>query len=98
MTHKLPCVYMLASKPRGILYIGVTSDLRQRAWQHRNDLVEGFTRKYRVHRLVWYELYERMDAAIAREKNLKNWKRNWKIELIESHNSDWSDLYYEILK
>ena len=83
MSAKSPCVYLLASKPYGTLYIGVTSDLRKRAWQHKNNLVESFSQKYGVHRLVWFELHETMYAAIEREKNLKNWKRDWKISLIE---------------
>ena len=93
MTQKSPCVYLLASKPYGTLYIGVTSDLRKRIWQHKNNLVDGFSHKYDVHRLVWFESHESMYAAIEREKNLKNWKREWKISLIEGQNRDWSDLY-----
>ena len=93
MLEKTPCVYLLASKPYGTLYIGVTSDLRKRIWQHKNNLVEGFSHKYKVHRLVWYELHETMYTAIEREKNLKNWKRDWKISLIEQQNPYWSDLY-----
>ena len=88
-----PCVYLLASKAHGTLYLGVTSNLQKRVWEHRQDCVAGFTRRYRVHRLVWYELHDTMDAAIAREKNLKNWKRAWKIGLIEKTNPQWSDLY-----
>ena len=76
---KAPCVYILANKPNGTLYIGVTSNLVQRVWQHRNDLVEGFTKRYGVHRLVWYEAHENMESAITREKMLKRWKRAWKI-------------------
>ena len=93
MSDKLPCVYLLASKPHGTLYLGVTSDLRKRVWEHRENLVDGFSKKYRVHDLVWFELHESMYAAIQREKNLKNWKRDWKISLIESTNPDWHDLY-----
>ncbi len=93
MTSKAPCVYMLASKPHGTLHIGVTSDLRRRVWEHRNDVLDGFTSKYRVHRLVWFEQFEEMDLAIAREKNLKNWKRDWKISLIEKSNPEWVDLF-----
>ena len=80
---KMPCVYILASGPKGTLYIGVTSDLVKRVWQHKNDLVEGFTKRYRVHRLVWCEGHETMENAINREKRLKKWKRAWKFELIE---------------
>jgi putative endonuclease len=93
MSAKSPCVYLLASKPYGTLYIGVTSDLRKRIWQHKNNLVDGFSHKYEVHRLVWFESHESMYTAIEREKNLKNWKREWKINLIEKQNRDWSDLY-----
>ena len=93
MPEKSPCVYILASKPYGTLYIGVTSDLSKRAWQHRNSLCGGFTKKYKIHKLVWFELHDRMDTAIEREKSLKNWKRVWKIKLIEQSNPDWHDLY-----
>ena len=92
---KIPCVYMLASKRNGTLYIGVTSDLVQRVWQHRNDLVEGFTKQYGVHGLVWYEIHETMESAIGREKALKKWRRAWKVRLIEEGNPDWVDLYEE---
>ena len=90
---KTPCVYMLASKPQGTLYVGVTSDLVQRVWQHKSDLVEGFTRRYGVHRLVWYEVHETMESAIVREKALKKWNRAWKVRLIEEGNPAWADLY-----
>jgi putative endonuclease len=86
-------VYILASKRNGTLYVGVTSDLIQRVWQHRNDLAEGFTKRYGVHRLVWYEQCGTMQTAIAREKAIKEWKRAWKIKLIEEVNPDWRDLY-----
>ena len=92
---KAPCVYILANNPNGTLYIGVTSNLVQRVWQHKNDLVEGFTKRYGVHRLVWYEAHENMESAIAREKMLKRWKRAWKIRLIQEANPKWSDLYDE---
>ncbi|HRT27770.1 MAG TPA: GIY-YIG nuclease family protein [Syntrophales bacterium] len=91
--NKQPAVYILASKRNGTLYIGVTSDLLKRIWEHRNDMVEGFTRRYGVHRLVWYEVHESMESAIEREKRLKEWKRKWKLELIERSNPDWRDLY-----
>jgi putative endonuclease len=87
----------LANKRNGTLYVGVTSNLVQRVWQHKNDLVEGFTKRYRVHMLVWYEVCESMHAAIAREKAIKEWKRTWKIELIEKSNPEWRDLYEDIL-
>ena len=90
---KMPCVYMLASKRNGTLYVGVTSDLVQRVWQHRSALVEGFTMRYRVHRLVWYEVHETMESAILREMALKKWNRAWKIRLIEEINPAWKDLY-----
>jgi putative endonuclease len=92
-----PAVYILASKRNGTLYIGVTSDLVKRIWEHRTDLVEGFTKRYGVHLLVWYELHESMEAAIQREKRLKGWKRAWKLELIEKGNPEWQDLYHSIV-
>ena len=94
---KQPRVYILANKPRGTLYIGVTSDLIARIWQHKNDLVEGFSKKYEVHLLVYYEMHETMLNAIAREKQLKKWNRDWKIELIEGFNENWDDLYSQII-
>ena len=84
--RRQPAVYILASKRNGTLYIGVTSDLAKRVWQHRNDVVDGFTKRYSVHQLVWYELHDTMESAIEREKTLKNWKRVWKLELIENSN------------
>jgi putative endonuclease len=94
--QRLPCVYILASRWHGTLYVGVTSDLVGRVWQHKNDEAEGFTKRYGVHDLVWYEVHESMESAIAREKAIKEWKRAWKIELIEKTNSVWRDLYAEI--
>ncbi|MEO1488813.1 MAG: GIY-YIG nuclease family protein [Pseudomonadota bacterium] len=90
--ERQPCVYILVSKPFGTLYIGVTSDLLARLWQHRTEEIKGFTKRYAVHRLVRYELFADMDSAIQREKQLKNWRRKWKINLIESDNPDWHDL------
>ncbi|MEK7496929.1 MAG: GIY-YIG nuclease family protein [Patescibacteria group bacterium] len=86
-------VYILASTRKGTLYIGVTNNLIRRVYEHKNDLIDGFTKEYKVHRLVYYE--ETMDvvSAIAREKQLKKWKREWKIKLIENNNSEWNDLY-----
>ena len=84
---------MLASKRNGTLYVGVTSDLLRRVWEHKNDVVDGFSKKYRVHDLVWFEVHEDMQLAIVREKNIKAWKRAWKIELIEHANPEWIDLY-----
>lgn len=92
-----PCVYILASKPRGTLYIGVTSNLAKRVWQHKNNAVGGFTRKYSVHHLVWYEQHPSMATAIQREKAVKEWQRLWKMRLIERTNRDWHDLYESIL-
>ena len=90
---KQPTVYLLSSKRNGTLYVGVTSNLVKRVWEHRNNLVEGFTKRYGVHQLVWYELHASMDSAIKREKRLKDWKREWKVHLIESTNPNWEDLY-----
>jgi len=90
---KQPAVYLLSSKRNGTLYVGVTSNLVKRVWEHRNNLVEGFTKRYGVHQLVWYELHASMDSAIKREKRLKDWKREWKVHLIESTNPNWEDLY-----
>lgn len=95
---KQPCVYLLASKRNGTLYAGVTSDLVQRIWRHREGIIEGFTGKYRVKILVWYELHNTMESAILREKSIKNWHRHWKLNLIESSNPNWSDLYQEIIQ
>ena len=95
--NKQPAVYILASNRNGTLYIGVTSDLIKRIWEHRNNMAEGFTKRYGVHRLVWYELHESMESAIEREKRLKEWKRVWKLELIERVNPDWQDLYDTIV-
>jgi putative endonuclease len=86
-------VYMLASKPNGTLYIGVTSDIAKRTRQHKSDAVENFTKKYQVHQLVYLEPQENPEAAITREKQLKAWKRDWKIRLIEEKNPHWEDLY-----
>ena len=95
--NKQPAVYILASKRNGTLYTGVTSDLVKRTWEHKNNLVEGFTKRYGVHHLVWYELHETMESAIQREKKIKEWKRVWKLELIERTNPDWQDLYDTIV-
>jgi putative endonuclease len=94
---KHPAVYILASQKNGTLYIGVTSDLVKRVWEHKNNLVEGFTNKYNVHLLVWYEIHETMETAITREKALKYWKRDWKLKLIEKDNPRWQDLYETIV-
>ena len=94
---KQPCIYILASSRHGTLYIGVTSNLVKRVYEHKQDLVEGFTKRYRVHTLVYYELFEDMSQAIGREKQLKKWQRAWKIELIERMNPEWRDLYADIV-
>ena len=94
---KQPAVYLLASRYRGTLYVGVTSDLVQRIWQHRQGLVEGFTQRYGVHMLVWFEQHATMLDAIAHEKRIKEWKRAWKLELIETNNPRWRDLYDDLL-
>jgi putative endonuclease len=92
MRDRSPFVYILASQPRGTLYIGVTSDLPKRIFDHRNGTLLGFTSRYRVYRLVHAERFDRMPEAIAREKQLKNWHRQWKINLIEAENPHWDDL------
>jgi putative endonuclease len=89
-------VYLLASRRNGTLYIGVTNDLTKRVWQHKEGLIEGFTKKYGIQLLVWFEHTESIEAAIAREKQIKKWNRSWKIELIEAGNPDWKDLYAQI--
>jgi putative endonuclease len=93
---KTPCVYILASKKHGTLYIGVTSNLVQRIWQHKQNHTKGFTEKYSVHTLVYYEQHETMESAIAREKQMKKWNRDWKIRLIEKDNAYWNDLWSSI--
>jgi putative endonuclease len=90
-------VYILASKKMGTLYIGVTNDLIRRVYMHKNDLVEGFTKKYKVHRLVYYEHTHDVKSAIQREKQMKKWKRQWKIDLIVETNPLWNDLYDELI-
>ena len=86
----------MTNKQNGTLYVGVTSDLVQRVWEHKNGVADGFTKRHGLDRLVWYELHETMDSAINREKALKRWKRQWKINLIEQPNSLWMDLYEEL--
>ena len=97
MNHQTYYVYIMAGRRNGTLYIGVTNDLIRRVYAHKNDLVEGFTDKYRVHKLVYWEATENVEAAIEREKQLKKWKRQWKLALIEEHNAYWRDLYDELL-
>lgn len=95
--ERQPCVYVLASKRNGTLYVGVTSNLIKRVWEHKQHFVAGFTQKYRVDRLVWYELHETMESAISREKAIKSWKRSWKIRSIEAVNPEWRDLYHDMV-
>ena len=94
---KQPCVYLLANKRNGTLYTGVTSNLVKRIWEHKSHFVEGFTKKYNVTLLVWYELHESMESAIHKEKQIKNWKRVWKLKIIEEQNPAWNDLYHDVL-
>lgn len=94
---KKPVVYMLASRRNGTLYIGVTSDLIKRVWQHREGIVEGFTKKYGVKLLVWYEQHKTMKSAISKEKIMKKWLRKWKLSTIEQSNPNWRDLWHEII-
>ena len=89
-------VYILASKRNGTLYVGVTSDLVRRIWEHKTDAVPGFSRKYQLHTLVYFEMFDGIEDAIVREKRIKEWKRAWKIRLIEDRNPDWRDLYKDI--
>jgi putative endonuclease len=90
-------VYLLASQKNGTLYAGVTNDLVRRVHEHRSDLVDGFSRQHGVHRLVWFEAGESVEAAIRKEKQIKNWKREWKVQLIQKENPDWLDLYESLL-
>ena len=92
-----PAVYIMASQCRGTIYTGVTSDLVQRVSQHRENAVKGFSRRHEVKTLVWYELHLTMESAIIREKAIKKWNRAWKLRLIESTNSNWRDLWVEII-
>ncbi len=94
---KQPAVYFLASARNGTIYTGVTSNLIQRIWQHKENLVEGFTKRYGVHLLVWFEMHPTMETAIAREKRLKNLNRREKLRLIERDNPQWRDIYYDLL-
>ena len=90
--------YILASQRNGTLYLGVTSNLTKRIWQHKNEVIDGYTKKYIVKRLVYFEQFENVDDAITREKRLKRWERKWKLELIEKRNPNWNDLYDDICK
>jgi putative endonuclease len=93
-----PCVYILASKRNGTLYIGVTSDIARRSWEHREAAAEGFTDRYSVKLLVYAEFHDTMPDAILREKQMKKWRRHWKLRLIEKENPDWRDLYDELMR
>jgi putative endonuclease len=94
---KQPAVYILSSKRNGTLYTGVTSNLIARTWQHREHLIDGFTKQYGVTRLVWFEMHDEMASAILREKQIKAWKRQWKVEMIEASNPTWQDLWLHII-
>lgn len=94
---KNPCIYILTNHCRGTLYIGVTSNLIKRVWEHKHGLVDGFTKKYQTQTLVYFEMTDDMPTAIAREKQLKKWRRMWKIELIEKQNNEWRDLYADLI-
>ena len=94
--ERQPCVYLMASKRNGALYCGVTSDLVQRVWEHREHVVDGFTRQYGVVRLVWYEPHPTMESAILREKRIKQWNRAWKVRMIDAFNPSWRDLWVDV--
>ena len=96
MSEKRGYVYILANRAYGTLYVGVTSNLAKRTWEHREHLVPGFTNRHDVTRLVWYECHDSIDAAITREKQLKKWHRDWKVNLIQTMNPEWRDLYSDI--
>ena len=98
MLMKQYYVYILASQKNGTLYVGMTSDLIKRVYEHKQNLVDGFSRKYSVHHLVYYEQHSEAQEAILREKQIKKWNRKWKIRLIEEKNPGWSDLYNEIIQ
>jgi putative endonuclease len=97
VSSKKPCVYILASDRNGTLYVGVTSNVVQRIWQHKNDFLSGFTHDHQVHSLVWFEAHLTMESALNREKAIKKWNRAWKIELIEKCNPYWRDLYQDVI-
>ena len=92
-----PCVYIMASDRNGTLYVGVTSDLVGRVWQHREQMVQSFTSRYGVTRLVWYEMHVTMESAILREKRIKKWRRAWKMQLIDEANPSWRDLWPDVM-
>ena len=94
--RKIPCVYLITNKPHGTLYIGVTSDLPTRIWNHKQRLVEGFAKRHGLDRLVWYETHDTMEEAILREKRMKKWNRDWKVDLVREANPRWRDLYEDL--
>ena len=94
---KLPAVYIMTNKPNGTLYVGVTSELIGRVWQHKEHVADGFTKKYDLTKLVYFEQHQTMESAILREKQLKQWNREWKVKLIQQQNTEWLDLYETIL-
>jgi putative endonuclease len=96
MQEKIYCVYILASKKNGTLYVGVTNDLVRRVLEHKEKIIKGFTAKYGVDKLVYFEMHKYIKDAIGRESNIKAWHRKWKIELIENNNKDWRDLFYDL--
>jgi putative endonuclease len=97
MIERQPCVYIMASRRNGTLYVGVTTNIARRVWEHRLDVVDGFTRDHGVHRLVFVEAHDSLENAILREKRIKRWRRAWKLELIEENNPQWRDLYDYLL-
>ena len=97
MNEKYAYIYILTNKSNNVLYIGVTSDLKKRIWEHKNKVVDGFTKKYNIDKLVYFEAGEDIESAIEREKQLKNWHREWKFNLIKAQNPEFKDLYYDIL-
>ena len=96
MIEKRPCVYILASQRNGTLYVGATSDLARRVFEHKEEAIEGFTKDHGVHNLVFYEFHETMNDALTREKQIKKWRRQWKLDLIEQNNPQWRDLYQDL--
>jgi putative endonuclease len=94
--EKSYAVYLMTNRPRGVFYVGVTSDLAGRVWKHRNGTLDGFTKRYNLTRLAWFEVHSDIEAAIYREKQLKRWRREWKIALVEKDNPDWLDLWSRI--
>jgi putative endonuclease len=96
VVDRRPCVYILASQRNGTPYVGVTGDLARRIFEHKEGAIEGFTKDYGVHNLVFYEFHETMDDALTREKRIKKWRRQWKLDLIEQNNPQWRDLYQDL--